>query len=42
MKKTLEEDTQQHEVTITDMRHKHSQELGVVSEQLEALKKASL
>uniref|UniRef100_A0A6P7G1J3 Myosin heavy chain, non-muscle isoform X2 n=1 Tax=Diabrotica virgifera virgifera TaxID=50390 RepID=A0A6P7G1J3_DIAVI len=39
LKKTLEEEAQQHEVSVTDMRHKHSQELGSLNEQLENLKK---
>lgn len=41
LKKTLEEDTQTHEVIITEMRHKHSQEIAEINEQLEALKKVS-
>ncbi|KAK7870315.1 hypothetical protein R5R35_003705 [Gryllus longicercus] len=40
LKKTLEEDTQIHEVTIADMRHKHSQEITAINEQLETLKKS--
>lgn len=39
LKKTLEEETQVHEVQIADMRHKHSQELGAINEQLDTLKK---
>ncbi|XP_065222996.1 myosin heavy chain, non-muscle [Planococcus citri] len=40
LKKTLEEDTQTHEVLLTEMRHKHSQELAEINEQLESLKKS--
>lgn len=39
LKKTLEEETQVHEVSISDMRHKHSQEVTSINEQLEVLKK---
>lgn len=39
LKKSLEEDTQTHEVLITEMRHKHSQEISEINEQLESLKK---
>lgn len=39
MKKTLEEDTQSHEVVLADMRHKHSQEVTEINEELETLKK---
>lgn len=39
LKKTLEEETQLHEVSIADMRHKHSQEVTSINEQLEVLKK---
>ncbi|XP_044734000.1 myosin heavy chain, non-muscle isoform X1 [Chrysoperla carnea] len=42
LKKTLEEETQVHEVTLADMRHKHTQELAAVNEQLEALRKAKV
>lgn len=39
LKKTLEEETQIHEVTLTEMRHKHTQEVAAINEQLESLKK---
>lgn len=39
MKKTLEEDTQSHEVVLAEMRHKHSQEVAEINEELETLKK---
>nr|XP_018907941.1 PREDICTED: myosin heavy chain, non-muscle isoform X2 [Bemisia tabaci] len=42
LKKTLEEETSTHEVQITEMRHKYSQEIAVINEQLEALKKTKL
>jgi myosin protein heavy chain len=42
LKKSLEEDTQSHEITITEMRHKHSQEISVINEQIESLKKVKL
>lgn len=42
LKKTLEEDTQTHEVVITEMRHKHSQEIAEINEQLEVLKKVRI
>lgn len=41
LKKTLEEDAQVHEVMVTEMRHKHSQELTALNEQLESLKKVT-
>ncbi|XP_026804698.1 myosin heavy chain, non-muscle isoform X4 [Rhopalosiphum maidis] len=40
LKKSLEEDTQSHEIIITEMRHKHSQEISVINEQIESLKKS--
>lgn len=40
MKKNLEEETIQHESNVQEMRHKHSQELGAINDQLENLKKA--
>lgn len=40
MKKTLEEDSQLHEVSLADMRHKHTQEIQTINEQLETIKKA--
>lgn len=40
LKKSLEEETGSHESHLSDMRHKHSQELAVLNEQLETLKKA--
>lgn len=39
LKKALEEETQVHEVSVTDMRHKHSQEIATLNEQIEQLKK---
>lgn len=42
LKKALEEETSNHEGTLQDMRHKHSQELNAVNEQLENIKKAKL
>lgn len=41
LKKTLEEEAQVHEAQMTDMRHKHTQELTSVNEQLEQLKKVT-
>lgn len=35
----MEDDTQVHEVALQDMRHKHTQELALVTEQLESIKK---
>lgn len=35
----MEEDTQLHEVSMAEMRHKHSQELASITEQLENFKK---
>lgn len=40
LKKSLEEEAGTHEVHLTELRHKHSQELGALNEQLESLKKA--
>lgn len=40
LKKSLEEETQLHEVTLAEMRHKHTQELAAINEQLESIKKA--
>ncbi|KAK9707856.1 Myosin head (motor domain) [Popillia japonica] len=40
LKKTLEEETQSHEVSLAELRHKHTQEISTVNEQLETLKKA--
>lgn len=39
LKKTLEEETHIHEVSLTEMRHKHTQEVAALNEQLEQLKK---
>ncbi|XP_049817618.1 myosin heavy chain, non-muscle isoform X2 [Aethina tumida] len=39
LKKKLEEETQQHEVAQAETRHKHSQELAQLNEQLENIKK---
>jgi len=39
LKKSLEEETSLHEATQADMRHKHSQELGELNEQMENIKK---
>ena len=39
MKKALEEEASGHENTIADMRHKHTQEISTVNEQLENMKK---
>lgn len=40
LKKNLEEEAGHHEGQLADMRHKHSQEIGGINEQLETLKKA--
>ncbi|KAF6200920.1 hypothetical protein GE061_005367 [Apolygus lucorum] len=40
LKKTLDEETHIHEVSLTEMRHKHTQEVAALNEQLELLKKA--
>lgn len=39
MKKSLEEDAAAHEASIAEMRHKYGQDLAVINEQMEALKK---
>lgn len=39
LKKNLEDETVTHEAQLADMRHKHSQELSSINEQLENLKK---
>lgn len=39
LKKSLEDETASHECLLADMRHKHSQELVGINEQLENLKK---
>lgn len=39
MKKSLEEDAAAHETAIAEMRHKYSQDLAIINEQMEALKK---
>ncbi|XP_076377970.1 myosin heavy chain 10 isoform X1 [Megalopta genalis] len=39
LKKNLEEETSVHEATLADMRHKHTQELTAINEQMDALKK---
>ncbi|EGI59702.1 Myosin heavy chain, non-muscle [Acromyrmex echinatior] len=39
LKKNLEEETSLHEATLADMRHKHTQELTALNEQMDALKK---
>lgn len=40
LKKNLEDESGNHEAHLADMRHKHSQELASINEQLETLKKA--
>lgn len=40
LKKNLEDEAATHESYLAEMRHKHSQELSTINEQLEALKKA--
>lgn len=42
LKKNLEEETSIHEATLADMRHKHTQELTALNEQMDALKKLKL
>lgn len=42
LKKSLEEEAVTHEAHLTEMRHKHSQELSSINEQLENLKKARI
>lgn len=39
MKKSLEEDASAHETAIAEMRHKYGQDLSIINEQMEALKK---
>lgn len=39
LKKNLEEEAGSHEAHLADMRHKHSQELSTINEQLENFKK---
>lgn len=39
LKKNLEDETGSHESLLSNMRHKHSQELTAINEQLENLKK---
>jgi predicted nucleic acid-binding Zn-ribbon protein len=39
LKKSLEEDAAAHETAIAEMRHKYSQDLAIINEQMEALKK---
>lgn len=40
LKKALEDEATNHEAALTEFRHKHSQELALITEQLESLKKA--
>lgn len=40
LKKNLEDETVTHEGYVSEMRHKHSQEVSSINEQLESLKKA--
>lgn len=40
LKKSLEEETVNHESSVAEMRHKHVQELNGINEQLENLRKA--
>lgn len=40
LKKSLEEETVNHEASVAEMRHKHVQELNGINEQLENLRKA--
>lgn len=42
LKKSLEDDTQTHEVQMADVRHKHTQELAAINEQLENIKKGKV
>lgn len=42
LKKNLEDETGSHESHLANMRHKHSQELSGINEQLESLKKAKV
>lgn len=39
LKKSLEDDTQSHEVQMAEIRHKHTQEVAAINEQLENIKK---
>lgn len=39
LKKSLEDDTQSHEVQMAEVRHKHTQEVVAINEQLENIKK---
>jgi hypothetical protein len=39
LKKSLEEDASAHETSIAEMRHKYSQDLAIINEQMEAVKK---
>ncbi|XP_049852980.1 myosin heavy chain, non-muscle isoform X1 [Schistocerca gregaria] len=39
LKKTLEEEASLHEVTVQEMRHKYSQEIAAINEQMESVKK---
>jgi myosin protein heavy chain len=39
LKKSLEEDASAHETAIAEMRHKYGQDLSIINEQMEALKK---
>jgi hypothetical protein len=39
LKKSLEEDAAVHEVAIAEMRHKYGQDVALINEQMEALKK---
>ncbi|XP_069684967.1 myosin heavy chain, non-muscle isoform X2 [Periplaneta americana] len=40
LKKSLEEDAASHETTLAEMRHKYSQEIAIINEQMESVKKA--
>lgn len=39
LKKSLEDESANHEAQLTDVRHKHSQEISIINEQLESLRK---
>jgi hypothetical protein len=39
LKKSLEEDAAAHETAIAEMRHKYSQDLAIINEQMETVKK---
>jgi hypothetical protein len=41
LKKSLEEDAAAHETAMAEMRHKYSQDLAIINEQMEAIKKVS-